>query len=244
MVQESPTEPDPDASDETGTESESSDEPSIDRLDDQRTAESSDRDDESGGEEAVEEAVSTAEDHVDDAKETAKETAEKSKATAEEAEATGEETVETAADRASEATDEFSEKAEELSETTNEMAAKTEMVVETGPNEEAALRRVKKVATLLDDAVRVPGTNFRVGLDPILGIVPGGGDAVTAALALYPVAEAYRLDAPPKTIGKMLGLIAVDFVLGSVPVLGVLFDAFWKANTWNARALERHLEGI
>lgn len=114
----------------------------------------------------------------------------------------------------------------------------------TTPREEAALRRVETVGNLLDEAVRVPGTDFRFGLDPVLGILPGAGDAVAAALSLYPIAEAYRLDAPRSTITKMLGLVAIDFAVGSVPVLGTLFDAFWKANVWNARALERHVEGV
>lgn len=120
----------------------------------------------------------------------------------------------------------------------------TSVTVETEPQEQAALRRVKTLSKLLDDAVRIPGTNARVGIDPILGIVPGAGDAVAAALSLYPVAEAYRLDAPPKLIAKMLSLIAVDLVVGSVPLLGPLFDAFWKANEWNARSLERHLQNV
>lgn len=111
------------------------------------------------------------------------------------------------------------------------------------PEERAALERVDAFSTLLDGAVRVPGTDFRFGLDPVLGILPGSGDAVAAALSLYPIVEAYRLNAPKSTIAKMLSLVAVDAIVGSVPVLGVLFDAYWKANEWNARALERHVEG-
>ncbi|GAB3682859.1 hypothetical protein GCM10028857_09450 [Salinarchaeum chitinilyticum] len=111
------------------------------------------------------------------------------------------------------------------------------------PDERAALERVDAFSKLLDEAVRVPGTDVQFGLDPVLGVLPGGGDAVAAALSLYPIVEAYRLDAPRSTIAKMLSLVAVDAILGSVPVLGVLFDAYWKANVWNARALERHVDG-
>lgn len=107
---------------------------------------------------------------------------------------------------------------------------------------EAALERVRLVAHLLDEAVRIPGTDFRVGLDPILGILPGAGDAVAAALSLYPVAEAYRLGAPTETLVKMLALVAADFTVGSVPVLGTIFDAFWKANEWNVRIIEDLVE--
>lgn len=111
----------------------------------------------------------------------------------------------------------------------------------TSPREEAALRRARTLSTLLDDAIRVPGTDARVGLDPIVGVLPVGGDAVAAALSLYPILEAYRFDVPRRTLAKMLVLVAIDAVVGSVPVLGTVFDAFWKANKWNVRTLERHL---
>ena len=109
-------------------------------------------------------------------------------------------------------------------------------------NEQAALERVRLVARLLDEAVRVPGTDYRVGLDPILGILPGAGDAIAAALSLYPVVEAVRLGASKGTLAKMLFLVAVDFTVGSVPVLGTIFDAFWKANEWNADTIEKLVE--
>lgn len=108
-------------------------------------------------------------------------------------------------------------------------------------SETAALRRVRSLSTLLDSAIRIPGTNYRVGLDPILGVLPVAGDAVAAALSLYPVAEAYRLGAPKRTLLWMLGLVAVDAVIGSVPLVGGVFDALWKANEWNRRTLERHV---
>lgn len=108
--------------------------------------------------------------------------------------------------------------------------------------EAAALNRARRVSRLLDDALRVPGTDFRIGLDPILGVVPGAGDTVAAAISLYPIVEAYRFDAPRRTLAKMLLLISIDAVVGSVPVIGPVFDAFWKANEWNVRSFERHLE--
>jgi len=107
--------------------------------------------------------------------------------------------------------------------------------------EEATLKRVRTVSRLLDDAVRVPGTDFRVGIDPILGILPVAGDGVAMLLSLYPVLEAYRLGMSRTALAKMLSLVAVDAVVGSVPLLGPVFDAFWKANKWNLRTLERHL---
>lgn len=116
------------------------------------------------------------------------------------------------------------------------------VTVGSSPGEEAALRRARAVSNLLDDSIRVPGTDFRFGLDPVLGVLSGYGDAVSAAISLYPVFEAYRLDAPRRTLAKMVALVAIDFAAGSIPIVGTLFDAVWKANEWNVRSLERHLE--
>lgn len=110
-------------------------------------------------------------------------------------------------------------------------------------SQRAALNRARTVSRLLDDAVRVPGTNFRVGLDPVLGVVPGGGDAVAWAISLYVVLEAINVGAPRDVVLRMLALLAVDAVVGSVPVVGTLFDAVWKANRWNVGMLEAHVEG-
>jgi hypothetical protein len=109
--------------------------------------------------------------------------------------------------------------------------------------EEAALKRVRLVARLMDEAVEIPGTDFRVGLDPVLGIVPGAGDAVSALISLYPVVEAYRLGASKTTLLKMLSIVGIDFATGSVPVLGTLVDAVWKANEWNVNIIERLVDG-
>lgn len=114
---------------------------------------------------------------------------------------------------------------------------------ESGPDEDAALRRVRVVSKLLDESIPLPGTDYRIGIDPILGILPGAGDAVAGAISLYPVAEAYRLGVSRLTLAKMLLLVAIDAVAGSVPVIGPVFDAIWKANEWNRRSLERHVEG-
>lgn len=105
-----------------------------------------------------------------------------------------------------------------------------------------ALSRVRTLSHLLDDAVRVPGTDIRFGLDPILGVLPVAGDSVSSLISLYIIAEGYRADAPADVLAKMLGLTAVDFVVGSVPVIGPVFDAAWKNNKWSVSLLEEHLE--
>lgn len=106
---------------------------------------------------------------------------------------------------------------------------------------ETALHRSRRLATLLDEAVRVPGTDYRVGLDPIVGLLPVGGDALGLVLSLYPVLEAMRLGASRWTIARMFGNVAVDAVVGSIPVVGTVFDAVWKATDRNVDLLERAL---
>lgn len=110
------------------------------------------------------------------------------------------------------------------------------------PSEEATLKRVRAVSKLLDEAFRIPGTNYRVGIDPILGILPVAGDALPTLLSFYPIVEAYRVGVPNRMLAKMLALVAIDATVGSIPVLGTLFDAVWKANKWNLQMLERHIE--
>jgi hypothetical protein len=106
---------------------------------------------------------------------------------------------------------------------------------------EDPLARARMIARILDNAVRVPGTSFRVGLDPLLGLVPGLGDVAGAALSGYVVLLASRLGAPATVIVRMLGNVVVDTAVGTVPVVGDLFDAGWKSNTRNLALLERHL---
>lgn len=99
--------------------------------------------------------------------------------------------------------------------------------------DEAALRRMRAVAKLLDEAVTIPGTDFRVGLDPIVGAVPVVGDIASAGISLYIVAESARLGVSYTTLIKMLANVSIDAAGGSIPYVGVLFDAGWKSNSRN-----------
>jgi len=85
----------------------------------------------------------------------------------------------------------------------------------------------------------VPGTGVRFGLDPILGLIPGLGDVAGAALSGYLVLLAARLGAPRVVVLRMVANVAVDSIVGSVPLLGDLFDVAWKSNTRNLALLER-----
>jgi hypothetical protein len=94
----------------------------------------------------------------------------------------------------------------------------------------------------MDDLIRIPGTNIRVGLDPLLGLLPGGGDAAGGLVAAYTLLVAARVGAPPAVILRMAGNIGLDALLGVVPLLGDLFDVGWKANRRNVALLERYAE--
>ncbi|WP_227356898.1 DUF4112 domain-containing protein [Haladaptatus salinisoli] len=109
-------------------------------------------------------------------------------------------------------------------------------------NKRRSMRRVRTVSRLLDEAFRVPGTNFRFGLDPVLGLLPVGGDAASALISLYIVVEAYLMDVPRHVLARMVANVLVDALGGSVPILGSLFDATWKANRRNRELLEKHVE--
>lgn len=102
--------------------------------------------------------------------------------------------------------------------------------------------RLHRIAWLLDDLVRVPGTSRRFGLDPVLGLLPGGGDIAGGALSGYIVFAAARLGAPSSVLLRMGWNIVVDTLLGAVPLLGDLFDASWKANRRNVALLESYIE--
>jgi len=100
---------------------------------------------------------------------------------------------------------------------------------------------LRRLAQVWDAALRVPGTPFAIGLDPLLGLVPGVGDALGAGVALWIVLQAARLGASTSTLLHMLGNVAIDALIGAVPVAGDVFDFAWKANLRNVALLERHL---
>jgi hypothetical protein len=103
------------------------------------------------------------------------------------------------------------------------------------------LAQVQWLARMLDDRFALPGTAIRFGWDSILGLVPGLGDALTSALSLLIVHHAWQTGASPLTLVRMLGNVATDFLVGSIPFVGDLFDVAFKANRRNARLLEQHL---
>lgn len=104
-----------------------------------------------------------------------------------------------------------------------------------------ALKRLRRLSHVLDNAIAIPGLGYRVGLDPLIGLLPGGGDLVAGLISIYVVAEAARLGVPATTLGRMGLNILTEVVLGTVPMVGDLFDVVWKANVRNVALLEQHI---
>jgi hypothetical protein len=109
------------------------------------------------------------------------------------------------------------------------------------PDLERRLTALRRLQTLLDEAFRVPGTGIRFGWDPIIGLLPGIGDALTALVSCALVLQAHQMRLPRVVQVRMLLNIAIDLVVGLVPIVGDVADAFWKSNTRNMAILERHV---
>jgi hypothetical protein len=103
-------------------------------------------------------------------------------------------------------------------------------------------RRLDRMEHLLEGLVRIPGTSKRVGLDVMLDVLPVGGSVIGAGMGAWLAWEARNLGVSKWTLAKMAGNIGVDFVLGSIPVIGIIPDYFFKSNTRNMRLIRRWLD--
>ncbi|EAU42842.1 hypothetical protein FP2506_08371 [Fulvimarina pelagi HTCC2506] len=108
------------------------------------------------------------------------------------------------------------------------------------PDRIRRLKRLGKVARLMDTAIRIPGTGIRFGGDSIVGLLPGVGDAGGALISLWMVNEARRLGMPGSKIARMLANVGIDAGLGTIPVVGDVFDVFFKANKRNFDMIADH----
>ena len=102
------------------------------------------------------------------------------------------------------------------------------------------MRALRSMQWWLDEAFRVPGTAIRVGWDPIIGLVPWAGDVLTALLSCAIVLHAHTLRVPRIVQLRMLLNVAIDLLIGAVPIVGDAADVFWKSNSMNMALLERH----
>lgn len=103
----------------------------------------------------------------------------------------------------------------------------------------AWFERVRWLARHLDAAWAIPGTNVRFGVESLLGLIPGAGDVVSAGISGYLVWEAHRNGASKWLIARMAVNILIDLLIGSIPLVGDLFDVFWKSNQRNVRLIEK-----
>lgn len=106
----------------------------------------------------------------------------------------------------------------------------------------AALNQLRLIARLWDELIRLPVIGRRIGLDALVGLVPGVGDVAAALVASWALVVANRLGAPPSILVRMLGNIAIDTVFGAIPLIGDLFDIGWRAQRRNVNLLERWLD--
>ncbi|MEM8611564.1 MAG: DUF4112 domain-containing protein [Cyanobacteria bacterium P01_H01_bin.105] len=103
------------------------------------------------------------------------------------------------------------------------------------------LKRLRNLSHILDNAIAIPGIGYRVGLDPLIGLLPGGGDLMAGLISIYVVAEAAQLGVPAATLGRMGLNILTEVLIGTIPMIGDFFDVVWKANARNVDLLERHI---
>ena len=102
------------------------------------------------------------------------------------------------------------------------------------------LPRLKRLADLMDAAFRIPGTQRKIGLDSLIGLIPGVGDLATTTVSLYIIREAWLLGLPKRKLAKMTWNVAVDAVVGAVPLFGDLFDFAFKSNSKNVALIAKH----
>jgi hypothetical protein len=106
----------------------------------------------------------------------------------------------------------------------------------------AARARLNHLAWLLDNSIRLPGTDFRIGLDALLGLLPVAGDTLGVLASGYIVFEAARLGVPSGILFRMVLNVAIEGLVGSIPFAGDIFDAAWKANQRNVDLLNQYLD--
>ncbi len=106
--------------------------------------------------------------------------------------------------------------------------------------EGSEIESLERIVRVLDDLIRIPILNLRIGLDPILGLLPGLGDTATAIFSLYLIGSAIRYRVPKIIILRMAMNVAFDYLLGIVPLVGDATDFFIKSNRWNLNLLRRY----
>jgi hypothetical protein len=109
---------------------------------------------------------------------------------------------------------------------------------------EASFRRLRHIAKLLDSSIVIPGIGVRIGADAILGLVPGIGDAAMGVIGAWLILEAHRLGAPKTAIARMIGNLVMDTAIGAIPLVGDIWDFFFRSNDRNMQILAKHVGGL
>ena len=104
------------------------------------------------------------------------------------------------------------------------------------------LKKLDRLSWWLDSSIKIPGTQYRMGVDSLVGFVPGIGDFLGILISGYIIVEAFRMGAPGKLLLRMGGNVALEALIGSIPIVGDIFDIAWKANNRNVRLLKNYLK--
>jgi hypothetical protein len=110
------------------------------------------------------------------------------------------------------------------------------------PSHAERLKRLERLARVMDAAIAIPGTRLSLGADAVVGLVPGVGDLIAKVASAYILYEAHQMGIPKHKLLRMGGNVLVDLVFGAVPVAGDVFDVFWRANLRNMKIVRDHVE--
>ncbi|RDC60982.1 hypothetical protein HME9302_02199 [Alteripontixanthobacter maritimus] len=121
-------------------------------------------------------------------------------------------------------------------------AQQMRLEIPTGNDPVSVRKRVEAMEKLLERSMTIPGTNYPIGLDSIVGLIPVVGDLLTAAMGAYIVWEARNLGMPKWKLWRMAGNIAIDTAVGAVPLVGDAADLVFRSNTRNLRIIRKHLD--
>ena len=103
---------------------------------------------------------------------------------------------------------------------------------------EERIIRLKRLSERLDETFTVPGTDYKIGIESIIGVIPLVGDLIGGVISTYIMYSGIKIGASPRIIAQMAANIAIDFAIGSIPIIGDLFDFVWKANKKNVKLIE------
>jgi len=116
----------------------------------------------------------------------------------------------------------------------------TRALTRVGPRTDSATAEVELLAWLLDNSIPIPGTGRRIGLDALIGLIPGAGDIVSGGLGLLVVLRAAQRGLPTIVLARMLVNVALDFSIGAIPILGDIFDMWFKSSVRNVGLMRRY----